>query len=397
MRFTMSCKGCGSDFTAQPFGPRCGICPGDFAFEYRNATPNLPDRPRGLWDYADLLPVREPQNAVTLGEGGTPLLLARQDHGCRLHWKLESQNPTGSQKDRALSVAMTVARESGFRRTFIVSTGSAGLACAAYAARAGLACLVIVPQYTPPERLLPIQALGAEILEVKGTFREIGALAIRLERSGLYNATTERAVNPFQAEAPKTIAYEIAAQLGRAPDWVVVPVGGGATLAGIGQGFHDLVRFGRADRMPRLVSVQPRAFNTLETAWTSGIATQDELNAIGCDEAVATVAINLKCGVPADGAAVLEALRQSDGIAVSVTDADALGGQAALGRGEGIFCEPSSAILSAAIKRLVVTESVIRADDVVVGVITGSGLREASTVGPLRVVSVLPDEDFARN
>jgi threonine synthase len=378
----------------EPAPARCTACSGSLIFEYQDASLDWPEHPEGMWDYAAVLPLRDRQNIITLGEGGTPLICSRHDFGCRLYWKLESQNPTGSQKDRALSVAISVAHEAGYERVFLVSTGSAGLACAAYAARAGLRCTVIVPENTPSERLLPMQAFGARLVEIKGTVSEIGQMAARLRKNNWYDATTDRNVNPFQAEAPKTIAYEIVAQLGRAPDWVVVPVGGGGTLAGIGQGFRDVLRLGRIDRMPRLACVLPRAFNSLEVALARNLTTQRELAAVGCDESVPTVARNLKCAVPADGLAALTALRQSRGVALSVTDEDAMAGQTAFSKKEGIFCEPSSAVLLPTIERLVADGQIGR-DEVVIGIVTGSGLREVSVVGPLHLEQLAPGCDLS--
>ena len=146
-----------------------------------------------MWEFADLLPLADQGRAVSLGEGGAPLLPARTDLGCNAYWKLESLNPTGSQKDRALSVSISRAAELGFRRVIIASTGSAGLSCAAYCARAGLGCIVVVPQGMPAERLLPMQGYGARLVEMRGTFRHIEDL-LDLVRgtAGWFDATTKR-------------------------------------------------------------------------------------------------------------------------------------------------------------------------------------------------------------
>jgi threonine synthase len=168
-----------------------------------------------MWDYADLLPLDDPINAISLGEGGTPLLESRQTFPCHVLWKVEAQNPTGSQKDRALALAVAKARELHRQRIVIASTGSAGLACAAYSARGGFPCVVLVPAGTPLERLLPMQTLGATVVEVQGTFRDIERLLDRLRGTSWYDATTKRVANPYQMEAPKTIAYEIVDELGR--------------------------------------------------------------------------------------------------------------------------------------------------------------------------------------
>ena len=391
MNFRILCEACDAEAGTQAMIRRCAACGGKLTFAYDYGGARLPAGAGGMWDYADLLPLGDPANIVTLGEGATPLLAARQDRGCRLFWKNEARNPTGSQKDRALSLAVSKAKEFKVPRVIIASTGSAGLACAAYCARAGIPCLVLVPQVTPAERLLPMQALGARIVEMEGTFVQIEQFLHTLELLPTwYDATTKRAANPFQAEAPKTIAYEIVGQLGQAPDWVIVPVGGGATLFGIWRGFLDLQHLGCIARVPRLVAVQPARFNTLEVALQQGLRTQADLQTIAMDERVETIARNLKHGVPPDGADALRAVGESGGTALSVTDADALDWQRRLGTEEGIFCEPSSAVAGAAAAALV-RDGIVRSTETVVAVITGSGLRELGAVGAVSRVPLPPD------
>jgi len=391
MRFRILCEACGAEAGTQAMIRRCATCGGKLTFGYDYAGARIPAGAGGMWDYVDLLPLGDPANIVTLGEGATPLLAARQDRGCRLFWKNEARNPTGSQKDRALSLAVSKAKEFKVPRVIIASTGSAGLACAAYCARAGIPCMILVPQGTPAERLVPMQVLGARIVEMQGTFVQIEQLLHSLEDLPTwYDATTKRAANPFQAEAPKTVAYEIVGQFGEAPDWVVVPVGGGATLFGIWRGFLDLQHLGRIARVPRMVAVQPARFNTLEIALQRGLTTQADLETIAMDERVETVARNLKHGVPPDGADALRAVRESGGTALSVIDRDTLAWQQRLGAEEGIFCEPSSAVAGAAAATLV-KAGTVRSTETVVAVITGSGLREVGSLPAPSLIRLRPD------
>ncbi len=383
MGFWIQCEACGREADSRSMIRRCGACDGKLTFRYDSAGVKFPAAAGGMWSYSALLPVNDPSYIVTLGEGATPLLQARYDRGCRLFWKNEAQNPTGSQKDRALSLAVSKAKEFKVPRVVIASTGSAGLACSAYCARAGIPCMVVVPQGTPADRLLPMQALGACIVEIEGTFLHIGRLLAGLEGIPTwYDATTNRAANPFQAEAPKVIAYEVVGQLGWVPDWVVVPVGGGATLFGIWRGFLDLQSLGRISRIPRMVAVQPARFNTLEVALQRDLRTKADLETIAMDERVETVARNLKHGVPPDGADALRAVRESEGTALSVTDEEALAWQRSLGAEEGLFCEPSSAVVGAAVAVLL-QAGIVRSLDTVVAVITGSGFRDFGTMGPI--------------
>lgn len=393
MTYVTICETCGREISENSAQGRCDGCPGKFDFRYDYAAVTLPDAPRDMWDYAALLPVMDRAGAISLGEGGTPLLASRQDVGCRLFWKIEALNPTGSHKDRALSLTVTKAVELGFARLVIASTGSAGLACAAYAARAGLPCIVLVPDGTPRELLLPMHALGATIVEMQGTFVQIESLLSRLTPDdGWFDATTRRASNPYHAEAPKTIAYEIVSALGSAPDWVVVPVGGGATLFGIWRGFLDLRHLGVVPTMPKLAAVQPRDFNALEIAMRDGLAKQEELEAIGLDERVDTVLRNLKHGAPPDGVDALQALRRSSGVALSVTDEEALAWQARIATRDGVFCEPSAAAAGAAVARLV-DDGLAGAHDTVVAIVTGSGFREISALEDFQLPQIPADAE----
>ena len=182
-----------------------------------------------------------------MGEGGTPLVPAHGDWGCRLYWKERRPQPHRlTQGPGHYRWPSPGAREVKAPRLVIASTGSAALAAAAYCARAGLPCVVIVPRGTPSgARLAPIALLGAHLVELQGTFVQIERLLDTLEHDPSWDdVTTTRVANPFQAEAPKTIAYEIVGHLGRVPDWLVVPVGGGATIFGIWRGFQDSLQTG---------------------------------------------------------------------------------------------------------------------------------------------------------
>ena len=206
---------------------------------------------------------------ITLGEGGTPLLPARRLPG--VFWKAEFLNPTGSHKDRPLALAATHALATGARTFAVFSAGSTGLSAAAYGARAGLPVAVVMTAGVPPARVRPLAALGARLFEVDASIDEgIAALGALAGQNGLYVASTTRSVNAVQAEAGRTIAYEIVEFLGRAPDRIVIPTGGGGTLAAIHAGFVQLLGFGLIRALPRLIAVVPERYDTLARALASG-------------------------------------------------------------------------------------------------------------------------------
>ena len=203
-RFRIVCEDCAGEIEPDRSLRRCPSCTGKLTFTYSLDGLVWPAPGSGMWAYRQLLPLVDPANEVSMGEGDTPLVPAHGDWGCRLYWKNEGLNPTGSHKDRALSLAVSRAREVKAPRVVIASTGSAALAAAAYCARAGLPCVVIVPRGTPSERLAPIALLGAHLVELQGTFVQIERLLDTLEHDpSWYDATTKRIANPFQAEAPK--------------------------------------------------------------------------------------------------------------------------------------------------------------------------------------------------
>ncbi len=403
LHYRTRCLRCGQEIPPEVYQSRCPACRGPLGFAYDLEGVSLPELPASLWDFHRLLPVRDLSRVVTMGEGGTPLLPAQGDYGCRVWLKDESRNPTGSQKDRALAVAITKAREFGLRAAALASAGSTGLASAAYCARAGLQCAVLVTAGTPPERLAPLRTFGAQVLPVRGTIEDaFGVLAQARERLGLYETSTYRLANPYQAEGAKTIGYETALAMGGAPDWFVLPVGGGGTLAAVWRAYTELARLGQVSSLPRMVSVQPARYNALELALTGEQArgrplTADEIEHLLPRDPGPTVQVKLAHTAPPDWEDALAALHESGGIALAVTDEQALEAQEQLGAQEGLFVEPSSAAALAGLRELV-RRGVIQRDHTAVVCLTGSGFRETSVLlqaRPLELAELTPDEALA--
>lgn len=351
-----------------------------------SALVGWPASPRSMWDWDRWLPLKR-DRAVSLGEGMTPLVPSRLGLGPALFWKNEGLNPTGSQKDRAMSLALSHAAATGAPAVAIASTGSAGLSCAAYAARAGLPCVVLVPRGTPQERLRPMRFHGARVIAVDGTFEELEAVMARLDPARWYQATTTASINAVQAEAPMTIAFEIVEQLGAVPDHVVVPIGGGATIAGVWRGFEVMREEGRTDRLPRLVGIQPIAFPAVHEAHRRGLPRVADAAAPPPD-GVDTVLRNLKHVVPPDGDLALAAIRASGGVTVVVSDDAARAGQARLAAEDGIFCEVSAAVVVDAVAQAGLSGTVV-------GVVTGSGLREMGALPEADIPTVRPEDCIA--
>lgn len=395
MTFEMACVDCGTLVAPDDGRALCRECGGMLDYRYDLAGAAFDEGEPSIWRYRDLLPVAADVEPVTLGEGRTPLVRARLDVGAATWWKNETLNPTGSQKDRAMSVALTRARAIGIRAVFVASAGSTALAAAAYAARAGIPCTVLVGEDSPERRLLPIAAYGARIFRVHGSVDDaLDLLDGAVRAVGIHDVSTRRAGNPAQAEGPKTIAYEIAEALGRVPDWIVVPAGGGGTLAAIHRGFVELRAMGRTDRLPRLASYQPLGYDTFPPALEHGWTTDADLRTNAFVDRPATVQVKIAHTYAPDGAAALAAIRATEGMALSISDDEAIEGLGELAAVEGIFAEPSSGGVVAAIRRLTSAGLVGRNDDVV-GIIGGNGFREMDAIEssmPSRT-GFLPDDD----
>jgi threonine synthase len=330
-------------------------------------------RSADLWRYAEVLPVRDPEAAVRLGEGWTPLLdtprLAAR-LGVRRVWiKEEGQNPTASFKARGLCMAISRARELGVKEVAIPSAGNAGSATAAYAAAAGLRAHVVVPRDTPLPILEEIRALGADLELLDGLITDCGArVAEGVRDHGWFDLSTLK--EPYRVEGKKTLGYELAEQLGwRLPDVIVYPTGGGTGLVGMWKAFEEMERLGwiGADR-PRMISVQAAGCAPMVRAWEEG----EEFAAPW--EGAETYASGLRVPRAVGDFLILRAVRDSGGAAVAVTDEQMQEWTVVVGGLTGVFCAPEGAATAAAVPALLAT-GVLRPDDEVVLFNTGSGLK----------------------
>ncbi|HEY8448760.1 MAG TPA: pyridoxal-phosphate dependent enzyme [Thermomicrobiales bacterium] len=396
-KYCIRCRKCGQELPTDRYVQRCTLCGGDIEFVYDLRIARLDRELPGIWRFIDLLPIDESADLVTLGEGMTPLIPARLGStlGLRLHWKWEGVNPTGSQKDRGLAVAIAKGKALDYSSAIIGSTGSAGLSSAAYAARAGLRHAVLVSRGVPPARLMPLAALGSAIFEVDGTIEEtLDLLAQARDRLGAYETTTYRRANPYQSEGAKTLGYEIILQYGGVPDWIVVPIGGGGTLSSIWRALLDLREMGRIDRLPRIAGVQPAAYNALEIAEREGLSTDEDLLAIPFPETPETILVKLQHTYPHDGAEALAAIRESGGAVCVATDEEAILALRRIGAAEGLYAEPSSTVVLPAIERLL-AEGKMQPGQSVVAVLTGSGHRETHVLlkrAPLNLQRITPKD-----
>lgn len=409
MTFEVVCGRCAGAVQASRT-PACSSCGrSSIQFRYPDLTASLREAlltsedslHRGLWRFRSLLPVDQTREPVGLGEGSTALVVAPRilsDLRARpTYLKLEGANPSGSFKDRCSAVALTKALEFGVDAVAIASAGNAGASAAAYAARAGIPCYVLVPATTPDERLTQAQLAGARVIRVKdATVNDCSDLVrIGVGRYGWYSVTTASTENAYQSEATRTIAYEIVEQLdGRAPDWLITPVGGGGLLAGVAQGFRDLHTAGIIDEVPRFGAVQPEGCAPLVRAINEA-QDPDHIRPWGNPESIAT---SIADPFPMDGYRAVRAVTECRGAAVAVSDHEIRQAEWALGRTEGLFVEPASATAVAGLRRLL-DSGTVGAHEVTVVVASGTGFKDLgvarSLVRPAPVIEPVAEALFA--
>ena len=324
-----------------------------------------------MWRYAKALLV-EGRHAVSLGEGWTPLVPGEWN-GARVAYKLELAMPTGSFKDRGMTVMVSYLRSRGVRHVLEDSSGNAGASLSAYAAAAGLACRILVPETASAAKITQIAACGAEVVTVRGSRQDVAEAALRQSAEIFYASHNWQ---PFFVEGTKTLAYELWEQLGfRAPDNVVVPLGYGSNVLGCDRGFAELARAGEISRMPRLFGVQAAHCAPFQAAYAAGV---EHL----VPTAVApTVAEGIASAKPTRVAEVLRAIRGSGGTVVAVGEAEIVAALRQLA-GRGFYVEPTAAAAAAGLTRLLVAGT-IRPDERTVLVLTGSGLKASTTIGGL--------------
>jgi threonine synthase len=334
----------------------------------------LARRPSDVWRWTELLPVLDPTRIVTLGEGGTPFLrserLARTCGVRELWLKSDAANPTGSLKDRSITVSATKAVEFGYGVLACDSTGNKASSTAAYAARAGLQSVVFCPKDTPRPKMAQAVFFGARLIRVEGHYSQINAMYRRLiasSRVKWYDCGTD---NPFRYEGKKTYAYEIAQDLGwRAPDRVLHPAAGGMSLVKTWKGFNELRTLGWVDRLPKMTVVQAARCAPIVESWTQGLP---RVTAI---EKQATAASALAAADPGLlGDRALHTVRASDGAGIAVDEPEILDAVRLLGQ-DGLMIEPSGAVTVAAVRRGV-REGTIDPGESVVCVLTGSGFKD---------------------
>lgn len=367
-----NCPLCGRVYPAErplwrcDCGSHLNLAPGR-AFARSEITSGEPS----LWRYAAALALSGSPR-VTLGEGWTPLV-QRDWQSAKVHFKLESQMPTGSFKDRGTAVMINHLIEVGVGPIHEDSSGNAGASIATYAAAAGIPCRIYVPAAAPRAKLVQIAVTGADVRAIPGTRQDVTEAALAAIGESFYASHNWQ---PFFIEGTKTLALELWEQLGfRVPDNILVPAGYGSNILGLDRGFDELEKSGEVTIRPRLFAVQAANCAAFAAAWSAG---EDRFVPF---VARPTIADGIATPKPVRIAEVLSALRRSQGGVVAVAEEEIAPALAALGR-RGLFVEPTAATAGAALTRLL-HDGIITADQSTVVVLTGSGLKATDRIGEL--------------
>jgi len=334
----------------------------------------------GVWKYRVLLPFAEDTKPVTINEGNTPLYrcerLAKSIGITDLWVKHEGLNPSGSFKDRGMTVGVTKAMELGVKGVACASTGNTSASLAIFAAKAGFPCYVMLPKgKVALGKVAQAMMHGAKIFSLRGNFDDaLRIVRVICEEEKLYLLNS---VNPYRLEGQKTIAFEVAETLGwKVPDRVILPVGNAGNISAIFKGFSELKTLGITDSIPKMTGIQAAGARPIVNAFEDGKAE------ITPEDKPETIASAIRIGNPVNAAKALHAIRTSGGVAESVTDDEITESQLELARLEGIGVEPASAASIAGLKKLVALGEIDR-DEKIVCITTGHLLKD-----PERVIEI---------
>ena len=316
--------------------------------------------------YRDYLPVTDKTPVVTLHEGNTPLIpipsvMERMGKQVNVFVKYDGLNPTGSFKDRGMTMAISKAKEANAQAVICASTGNTSASAAAYACRGGMRSFVVIPDgYVALGKLAQALLYGAQVLAIKGNFDQ--ALAIVRQMAEHYPITLVNSVNPFRLEGQKTAAFEIVDGLGNAPDWLCIPVGNAGNITAYWMGFCEYHQQGECDRLPRMMGFQASGAAPIVTGQVV--------------EKPETLATAIRIGNPASWRQAVAAQAASQGAFNAVSDQEILAAYQLLASEEGIFCEPASAASVAGLLKL---KDQVPAGATIVCVLTGNGLKDPDT------------------
>jgi len=379
----LRCISCGVEYPPDPRLYKCRKCGGLLTVEYDFSKVKISWSDlegKGVWRYKQLLPLSEElySKTVTLREGDTPLIrLENIVPQSNVYVKFEGANPTGSFKDRGMTVAVTLAKHTGSHLVIVASTGNTAASVSAYASRANIKSAIVLPKGKVALGKLAQSILhGALIFEIKGNFDDALDVVRKVVEINpkIYPLNS---FNPWRLEGQKTLAFEVAEELG-VPDWVIVPVGNAGNISAIWKGFKELYELKLIPKLPKMVGVQSEGASPLATAFEQGL---DKPVFVEKPETIATA---IRIGKPINWPKAMMAVKESKGLFLKVSDREIIDAMAKLGSMEGIDAEPAGASSIAGLLKLL-KRGVINRKDRVVCVVTGHALKDPDAMLKINV------------
>mgnify|MGYP000845326869 CR=1 FL=1 len=382
----LKCVKCGKEYPAKEYGGRilytCGDCGIDgildVVLDYESIRKEMTHRyfknntNYSLWRYLPAIPLEGTKGIQPLQVGWTPLYeigrLSKETGLKSFYLKDDSRNPTGSLKDRASAVGVAKAIELNRDVMCAASTGNAASSLSGFAASAGIKTYIFVPETAPEAKVTQLLIYGSNVFLVKGTYDVAVELCFKAAKMfGWYNRSC--AINPYLVEGKKTVAYEICEQLGwKVPDIAVVAVGDGCTIAGVWKGFVECYKLGLTDRLPKLVGVQAAKSDPVTRAFRNNTCQFDY-------QKPETIADSISVGIPRNGIKALNAIHESKGFMIDITDDEILQAMKILAQKTGIFGEPAGVAGFAGIMKMH-KSGMLNGNEKVVGIVSGSGLKD---------------------
>ncbi len=334
----------------------------DFKKNFKRNS-NFTQWPGLIEAYKEWLPISKKTPIITLQEGGTPLIELKSinkiiDKNVKVYAKYDGLNPTGSFKDRGMTMAISKAKEEGCKAVICASTGNTSAAATAYAKKGGMKSFVLIPDgYVAQGKLAQALVYGAEVLAIKGNFDK--ALKIVQEMSSKFPITLVNSVNPYRLQGQKTAAFEVVDALGEAPDWLCIPMGNAGNITAYWMGFNEYYQHGISKKLPQMMGFQAEGSAPLVLGRT--IDNPD------------TIATAIRIGNPVNKEKANIVKKESNGKFIAISDKDIINTYKLLGEEEGIFCEPASA---ASVAGLIKLKEEIPKNSTIVCVLTGNGLKD---------------------
>ncbi len=362
------CRSCNKEYSLNDAVWKCE-CGGLLDINFESAFPieKIEKRPLGFWRYREAIPVLDDKNIVSFNEEFTPIVPV-DFNGKKVLIKLDYLFPSGSFKDRGASVLVSKIKELGIKKVVEDSSGNAGSAIASYCAKAGISCDVFVPDYTPDEKIAQIESYGARLHRIPGTREDTALAALKAAENDYY---ASHYLNPFFFQGTKTVAFEVALQLGwRAPDTIVLPVGSGSLLLGVYIGWGELLKAGIIDKIPRLIGVQAENCAPIARAFNKSLREVPEI------EKRETVAEGISIAAPLRGEQILDAVKSCKGEFITVSENEIKEALRWILR-KGFYIEPTSAATVAGINKYLNRST---SDELIVSIFTGHGLKTAEKI-----------------